>query len=77
MCYAKTSFFIDVESQKILDWDLVMSREHDVKIAERIFKRNSLQGIRGLGDKGYDSEPLHELAQENGIDFYAPVRKNG
>jgi len=75
MNYAKTSLFVDVKNQIILDWDLVMSREHDVKIAERIFKRNSLKGIRGLGDKGYDSEPLHEIARANGIKFYAPVRK--
>ena len=75
MNYAKTSLFIDVKTQIILDWDLVMSREHDVKIAERIFKRNSIKNIRGLGDKGYDSEPLHEIAHENGISFFAPVRK--
>ena len=75
MNYAKTSFFIDVKTKIILDWDLVMSREHDVKIAERIFRRNSLKGIRGLGDKGYDSEPLHEIARENGIEFFVPVRK--
>ena len=75
MTYAKTSLFVDVESKIILDWDLVMSREHDVKIAERIFKRNTLKNIFGLGDKGYDSEPLHEIARKNGIDFFAPVRK--
>lgn len=75
MAYAKTSLFIDVKSQIIIDWDLVMSREHDVRIAERIFKRNNIKGIRGLGDKGYDSEPLHEIARKNGINFFAPVRK--
>jgi hypothetical protein len=75
MNYAKTSFFIDVKTKIILDWDLVMSREHDVKIAERIFRRNDLKGIRGLGDKGYDSENLHEIARENGIEFFAPTRK--
>ena len=75
MTYAKTSLFVDVETKIILDWDLVMSREHDVKIAERIFKRNVLRGVIGLGDKGYDSEPLHEIARENGISFFAPVRK--
>lgn len=39
----------------ILDWDLVMSREHDVKIPERIFKRNTLKNIYGLGNKGMRS----------------------
>ncbi len=75
MTYAKTSLFVDVESKIILDWDLVMSREHDVKIAERIFKRNKIKNVYGLGDKGYDSENLHEIARANGIMFYAPVRK--
>ncbi|MDO9580698.1 MAG: transposase, partial [Bacteroidales bacterium] len=75
MTYAKTSLFIDVESKIVLDWDLVMSHEHDVKIAERIFKRNKIKNIYGLGDKGFDSENLHEIARANGIDFFAPVRK--
>ena len=75
MNYAKTSLFIDVKTKIILDWDLVMSREHDVKIAKRIFKRNKIKNILGLGDKGYDSENLHEIARANGIIFYAPVRK--
>ena len=77
MTYAKTSLFVDVDSKMILDWDLVMSREHDSKIAQRIFKRNTLKNISCLGDKGYDSEPLHEIARENGIEFFAPVRKIG
>lgn len=75
MNYVKTSLFVDVETKIILDWDLVMSREHDVKIAERIFKRNTLKNIFGLGDKGYDSENLPEIARANGINLFAPVRK--
>lgn len=75
MHFAKVGIFIDVKTQIILDWDLVMSRQHDVKQAEKIFKRNDLKNISGLGDKGFDSEPLHEIARANGITFYAPVRK--
>ncbi len=74
MTYAKTSLLVDVDNKMILDWDLVMSREHDSKIAKRIFKRNTLKNISCLGDKGYDSEPLHEIARKNGIDLFAPVR---
>ena len=59
----------------ILDFNLLTFREHDVKEAERIFKRNNFKNIIGLGDKGFDSEPLHEIARTNGITFYAPVRK--
>ena len=75
MPYAKADIFIDVKTQIILDFSLLTHREHDVKVGERIFKRNKIKGIIGLGDKGYDSENLHEIARANGITFYAPVRK--
>ena len=75
MPYAKASIFIDVKTQIILDHDLVMSHKHDVKMAEVIFKRNDIKNISGLGDKGFDSERLHEVARANGITFYAPLRK--
>lgn len=76
MPYAKADLFIDVATQIIIDFSLVTHREHDVKVAEKIFKRNKIKGIHGMGDGAYDSEPLHEIARENGIIFYAPVRKN-
>jgi len=75
MPYAKAGIFIDVKSQIILDWDFVMSHKHDVKLAEKIFKRNKIKEIIGLGDKGFDSENLHQIARANGITFYAPVRE--
>jgi hypothetical protein len=75
MPYAKASLFIDVKSEIILDWDLVMSHKHDVKMAERIFKRNDLEDIKSLGDGAFDSESLHETARANGIVLFAPVRK--
>ena len=76
MLYAKADLFIDVKTQMIIDFSLVTHREHDVKVAEKIFKRNKIKNIFGIGDGAYDSEPLHEIARENGIIFYAPVRKN-
>jgi len=75
MPYAKADIFIDVDSQIILDFSLITHREHDVKVAEKIFKRNNIENIFGLGDKGYDSEKLHIIARINGITFYAPPRK--
>src|SRR3989344_4178310 len=75
MPYAKADLFIDVKTQIILDYNFITYREHDVKGAEKIFKRNKIKDISGLGDKGYDSENLHEIARANGIVFYAPVRK--
>lgn len=76
MPYAKADLFIDVKTQIVLDFSLITHREHDVKVAERIFKRNKIKNIFGVGDGAYDSEPLHELARAKGIIFYAPVRKN-
>ena len=75
MPYAKADLFIEVKTQTIIDFNLTTHREHDVKVAEKIFKRNVRKNIIGLGDKGYDSERLHEIARANGIVFYAPVRK--
>ena len=75
MPYAKAGIFIDVKTQIVLDFDFIMGYKHDVKMAEKIFKRNDIKNIIGLGDKGYDSENLHEIARANGINFYAPVRK--
>jgi hypothetical protein len=75
MPYAKADLFIDVETQIILDFSLITHREHDVKVAEKIFKRNKINNIFGVGDRAYDSENLHEIARANGIIFYAPVRE--
>jgi len=75
MPYAKADLFVDVKTQIILGFSLINHREHDVRVAEKIFKRNKLKNIVGLGDMGYDSENLHEIARANGITFYAPIRK--
>ena len=75
MPYAKADLFIDVKTQIVLDFNFITYREHDVKGAEKIFKRNKIKNILGVGDKAYDSENLHEIARANGIMFYAPVRK--
>ena len=75
MPYAKAGIFIDVKSQSIIDFEFITTNRHDVKLAEKIFKRNTLKNIIGLGDKGFDSENLHEIARAKGITFYAPVRE--
>lgn len=72
--YAKLDLWIDIQSQVILDFVLVTKQRHDVIAATKIFKRNNLQNIKILADKGYDSEPLHKLVYNKGGYFYAPVR---
>ena len=51
MPYAKADLFIDVKTQIILDFNFITHREHDVKGAEKIFKRNKIKDIIGLGIK--------------------------
>jgi len=75
MPYAKIDVFIDVETQSIIDFQLVMCREHDCKVATKIFKRNSMQNITVLGDGAYDSEALHRLVRGRGGKLFAPLRK--
>jgi len=75
MPYAKVDLFIDVKTRKVLDFSLLCHRQHDVKVAERIFKRCGLKEVIILGDGGYDSEPLHELVRQKGGILFAPVRK--
>ena len=74
--FNKLSIFIDVENHLIYDHILQMKPRHDVKAAESIFKRTSLQEVKILGDKGYDSEPLHEVVQSKQNILFAPVRKS-
>jgi len=53
-----------------------MIPRHDVKATETIFRRTHLRKIKSLGDKGYDSEPLHEVALSRQNTLFAPVRKS-
>jgi hypothetical protein len=75
MPYAKVDLFIDADEQIIIDYNLIMKKAHDAKIAKEIFSRNNLSGMEILADKGYDSEPLHELVRSKGGKLLAPVRK--
>jgi len=75
MPYAKADLFIDVKTLAIIDFSLINKKTHDVKIAEQIFNRNSIKGFTILGDKGYDSEHLHEIVRAKGALMYAPVRE--
>lgn len=74
--FNKLSIFIDVENHLIYDHILQMKPRHDVKAAESIFKRTSLREVKILGDKGYDSEPLHEVVQSKQNTLFAPVRES-
>lgn len=76
MPYAKADILVDTNNKLIYDHNLRLKPRHDVLGAESIFKRVKIKNVLVLGDKGYDSEPLHEIAKLNGINLYAPVRNS-
>lgn len=75
MPYAKVDFLVDTRSKIILDHILRVKPRHDVLGAASMFKRCRLHG-KVVADKGYDSEPLHVLARQHGLELYAPVRRS-
>lgn len=74
MPYAKVDVFADTETLLIHDHVLRVKPRHDVIGAATMFKRTKRRDVLVLADKGYDSESLHALAREQGMEFYAPVR---
>ena len=74
MPYAKADFFVDIDTFLIHDFILRVKPRHDTIGAKTFFKRCSYKNIFVPMDKAYDSEPLHELAEQKGIISYAPVR---
>jgi hypothetical protein len=76
MPYAKLDAIIDVKTLIIYDHVLRLKPRHDVIGASSIIRRTRLKNTKILGDKGYDSEPLHQLVADSGNLLYAPVRKS-
>lgn len=76
MKFNKLSIFIDVKTKLIYGHLLQMKPRHDVRAAETILKKSKVKNVKILGDKGYDSEPLHEVVQSTGNVLFAPVRKS-
>lgn len=75
MPFVKFDVFIDVKRRKIIDFTINSNRKHDVKCAEKMFKRNNLENTEILGDGAYDCEWLHELVRNKKGKLHAPVRK--
>ena len=73
--YVKLDALVDVETKIILDYNIRVKPRHDVIGATSIFKRTRLKNTLILADRGYDSEPLHEVARGKGNILYAPPRK--
>ena len=76
MPYAKLDAIVGVKTLIIYNHVLQLKPRHDVIGAKTIIRRTKLKDVKILGDKGYDSEPLHETVAESGNIMYAPVRKS-
>jgi transposase len=76
MPYAKLDVIIDVDTKMVFDHVLRIKPRHETVAASQMLKRSQFSDVRLLGDKAYDSEPLHELARAHGIELYAPVRSS-
>ncbi len=74
MPFAKADPLMDTVNKLVYDFVLRTKPRHDVLGAKTMVSRLKHQGILILADKGYDSEPLHELVAKKGNLMYAPVR---
>lgn len=74
MQFAKADILVDTDNKLIYGHMLKMKPRHDVVGAKSIFKRMKHKHVLVLGDKGYDSEPLHKIAEQEGFLLWAPVR---
>ena len=76
MPYAKLGILIDTKTMLIHDHVLRIKPRHDTIGAKTMLSRMNVKKVKILGDKGYDSEKLHEITFSKGNIFYAPVRKS-
>ena len=76
MPYVKADVLVDTKTKLIHDFTIRMKPRHDTLGAKTIFKRLKLKNVLILGDKGYDSEELHQILYESKNKFYAPIRKS-
>ena len=74
MPYAKVDLIVDTKSKLVYDFVLRTKPRHDVLGASTMIKRLRHKDILILADRGYDSEPLHELVAQMGNKMFAPVR---
>lgn len=74
MPYAKLDLLVDTKKFLIHDHVLRIKPRHDTLGARTMFQRLKLKNMLVLADRGYDSESLHQVAEQQKITLYAPVR---
>ena len=74
MPFAKADLLVDTETKLVYDFVLRTKPRHDTLGAKTMVQRLKHKGVLILADKGYDSEPIHEIDAESGNIMYAPTR---
>ena len=74
MPFAKVDLLVDTKNKLVYDFVLRTKPRHDTIGAKSMIQRLKQKNILILADRGYDSEPLHELVAKSGNLMYAPVR---
>jgi transposase len=73
--YTKLSALIDLKTKKFLVMRIRKHPRHDMQDVKYILKRGD--NIKEFyGDRGYDSEEIHEICYWSGIQTYIPQKKN-
>ena len=71
----KLSALVDVKTRKILSARVRVRPAHDVRDVHGLIRRCRKRPWVLVADKGYDSEPLHEWLDEQGVWSIAPPRR--
>jgi len=74
MPFAKADLLVDTKNKLVYDFVLRTKPRHDTLGAASMIKRLKYKNVLILADKGYDSEPLHELVAKTGNLMFAPTR---
>jgi len=74
MPFAKADLLVDTKNKLVYDFVLRTKPRHDTLGAKTMVSRLKHKGVLILADKGYDSEPLHELVAKKGNLMYVPIR---
>jgi len=74
MPFAKADLLVDTENKLVYDFVLRTKPRHDTLGAASMIKRLKHKNVLILADRGYDSEPLHELVAKTGNLMYASTR---
>ena len=70
----KLDIIVDTDSLLVHDWSLLLKPRHDAYVAKNLLKRTPRRGVLILGDKGYDSEELYKICEQNNNHFWAPIK---